>query len=77
MYKEFGISDELLKMAEQTEKEISNQFEEINKICEYNSLKVLNAFQKNNISDMHFNSTTGYGYGDIGRDGKPLGKKGE
>lgn len=68
MYKEFGISDELLKMAEQTEKEISNQFEEINKICEYNSLKVLNAFQKNNISDMHFNSTTGYGYGDIGRE---------
>lgn len=31
-------------------------------------MKVLKAFQDNNISDMHFGSTTGYGYGDIGRD---------
>ena len=31
-------------------------------------MKVLKAFQDNNISDMHFNQTTGYGYGDIGRD---------
>ena len=34
----------------------------------YNSMKVLKAFQDANISDVHFNSTTGYGYSDIGRD---------
>lgn len=68
MYNEFGISEKLLKLADETQKEIRKQFEEIDKICEYNSLKVLNAFHKNNISDMHFNTTTGYGYGDTGRD---------
>ena len=40
----------------------------IEKICEFNSRKVLEAFQNNQISDMHFGSTTGYGYGDIGRE---------
>ncbi len=68
MYKEFGISDELLELANNTQKDIKEIFDQIDKICEYNSLKVLNAFKENNISDMHFNSTTGYGYGDIGRD---------
>lgn len=68
MYKEFGISDSLMELANKTEEEIKNVFKDINKVCEYNSLKVLNAFKEYNISDMHFNSTTGYGYGDIGRD---------
>lgn len=68
MYKEFGISKDLENMAIEAQEEIRNVFNEINKVCETNSLKVLNAFQKNNISDIHFNSTTGYGYGDIGRD---------
>ena len=68
MYREFGVKSELIELSKKTEKEIINQINEINEICEYNSLKVLNAFKKNNISDIHFNSTTGYGYDDIGRD---------
>ena len=68
MYQKFGIKEELIELATKTEEEIQDVFKEINKVCEYNSLKVLNAFKENNISDMHFNSTTGYGYGDIGRD---------
>lgn len=52
----------------ETEQEIKPIFEEINKVCEINSKKVLNAFQKNNISEMHFGSSSGYGYGDVGRD---------
>lgn len=68
MYKEFGISEKIINLSEEIEKDIEPVFKKINKICEYNSLKVLKAFQKNNISDMHFNQTTGYGYGDIGRD---------
>ena len=66
--KEFGISDEIIELSNQVEKEIKPVFENIDEICEYNSLKVLKAFQDNRISDMHFNQTTGYGYGDIGRD---------
>lgn len=70
MYKEFEISEEILNLAKKAEKEIEEEgiFKNIEEVCEYNSLKVLTAFQKNKVSDMHFNSTTGYGYGDIGRD---------
>ena len=68
MYKELGIKENILNLANEVEEEIKPIFNEINKTCEENSLKVLQAFRKNNISDMHFNSTTGYGYGDIGRD---------
>lgn len=68
MYTEFGISNEVIKLAEKISKEINPIFEEIDKVCEFNSLKVLNSFQKFNISEVHFSTTTGYGYGDIGRD---------
>ncbi len=68
MYKKFGISNELLTLAKETEESLQEEFKKINELCEYNSLKVLNAFQKYNISEIHFNSTTGYGYSDIGRD---------
>lgn len=70
MYKKFGISEEVEKLASIAEEEIQKEgiFKRIDEICEYNSLKVLLAFQENKVSDMHFNSTTGYGYGDIGRD---------
>ena len=68
MLKEFGISEELEKIAKEAEKEIRPQFEEIEERALKNSLRVLKALQDNNISDVHFNQTTGYGYGDIGRD---------
>lgn len=68
MWKEYGIEDKVLKMAKEVENECQSVFEKINEIEEYNTLKVLKAFQKNRISDIHFGSTTGYGYGDIGRD---------
>ena len=67
-YKEYGFSEKTIELTKEVEKEIEPIIEEINQIAQYNSIKVLKAFQENNISDMHFNSTTGYGYGDIGRD---------
>ena len=67
-YEDFGITDEVAKLAEKIEREIEPELKKIDEVCECNSLKVLKAFQNNNISDMHFNQTTGYGYGDIGRD---------
>ena len=68
MYKEFGIKDEVINLAERIEHELTYVFDAVNKRCEINTLKVLKAFNKYNISDMHFGTTTGYGYGDVGRD---------
>ncbi len=50
------------------EKKLDSIFNEVDDIALYNSEKVLNAFHKNNLSEVHFNSSTGYGYNDIGRD---------
>lgn len=68
MYKEFGVKKEIINLSEKVEEKLRPIFVETEKIAEYNSLKVLMAFQKYNLSEMHFNGTTGYGYGDIGRD---------
>lgn len=68
MYKEFGIKEDVIELSKKIEKDLDPIFKEVEEIEEYNSLKVLSAFQKYNLSEMHFNGTTGYGYGDIGRD---------
>lgn len=68
MYKEYGISEETFKLVKKSEKEVEKEFENINEICEYNTLKVLKAFHDNSVSEVHFNETTGYGYDDIGRE---------
>ncbi len=68
MYQKFGISNQVIELANKAEQSVQEQFKKIDQLCEINSLKVLNAFQKYHVSDMHFNSTTGYGYSDIGRD---------
>ena len=68
MYNELGISEKIENLSNEVEEEIKEEFKKIDNISTYNSLKVLKAFKDNNISEMHFNSTTGYGYGDIGRD---------
>lgn len=68
MYKKFGISNEIIELTNQVEGELQEEFAKIEKIKEENSVKVLMAMQKYKLSDMHFGSTTGYGYGDVGRD---------
>ena len=68
MYKEFGIKDEVIELSKKVENEIAPIIEDVNRRCELNTLRVLKAFNKYSISDMHFGSTTGYGYGDVGRD---------
>ena len=68
MYENFGISKEIEDLAIETEKELKQQFENTNKICEANSLKVLNAMQESNLSGMHLYSSTGYGIDEPGRD---------
>jgi cystathionine beta-lyase family protein involved in aluminum resistance len=65
---EFKIDEKILGLSETALNEVSDTFIEIDDIKEYNQLKVLNAMQKEKLSDTHFTNTTGYGYGDIGRD---------
>lgn len=67
MYEEFGISKELENLSQKVEDEVSEQFKKIDRICEKNSIKVLKAFQDNNLSTMHLNSSTGYGIDEAGR----------
>ncbi len=68
MYNELGISNETIELVNESEKECLSEFEKIDELCNYNSLKVLNAFHKNHVSESCFNQTTGYGYGDYGRE---------
>lgn len=67
MLENLGISKELEELSKQVEKELEKQFKTIDKIKEMNSLKVLNAFQECNLQEMHFNSSTGYGIDEAGR----------
>ena len=62
------MDEKIIKLVNDSEKELDKEFKKIDEICEYNSLKVLNAFWDNKLSEAHFSQTTGYGYDDIGRD---------
>ena len=62
------ISEKTYKYVKKCEEEIKEELDKVDEIAEANSLKVLMAFNKNNLSENHFNSTTGYGYNDEGRD---------
>lgn len=63
-----GLSPRVLVLAEQAEGEIAPQFAQIDAVAEYNSQKVLAAFQKHRVAEPFFAGTTGYGYDDQGRD---------
>lgn len=67
-YQRLGISPQVLAFGEKIEKELKERFEEIDNRAEYNQLKVIAAMQKNRVSAECFNSTSGYGYNDLGRD---------
>ena len=56
------------ELYESVKEDLKGPFQEIEKIEEYNSAKVMHAFWVSKISEAHFNSTTGYGYDDIGRE---------
>ena len=63
----FGISEKVLELIDRSEHLVSEHFSELDDIMAYNQYKVLDAFQKNGIRDMHFSWNTGYGYVDPGR----------
>lgn len=65
---EFHIDAKVLALVSEAEKEVSGEFTRLDDIMAYNQYKVLAAFQKNRIRDMHFGWKTGYGYDDAGRE---------
>jgi cystathionine beta-lyase family protein involved in aluminum resistance len=68
MYNQMKIEPSIIAFCSRIEMGLKDRFEEIDKIAEFNQLKVLKAMQDNKVSDVHFAATTGYGYNDIGRD---------
>ena len=65
---EFKISEKVLEIVDQAEQEVKDKFAKLDDITALNQYKVLHAFQKNRVSDMHFAWNTGYGYDDPGRE---------
>jgi cystathionine beta-lyase family protein involved in aluminum resistance len=68
MYMKMGIAPELVTLTNEIEDSLKERFAVIDEVAEYNQLKVLNAMQKNRVSEMHFHGSSGYGYNDDGRD---------
>ena len=64
----YGLDEETFELSNEVMEDIKEQFDKIKEIREYNQYKVLRAMQRANLSDNHFNWTTGYGYNDIGRE---------
>ena len=68
MMETYNIKPHVFELYKQALNDVEEQFKIYDEIREYNQLKVLNAFQEERISDMHFTNSSGYGYDDIGRD---------
>ena len=68
MYPYFKIDERILRAAEEVSQKIRPQLQKIEENTEYNQQKMLAAFIKNGVSESHFTASTGYGYGDRGRD---------
>ncbi|PRR78873.1 methionine gamma-lyase [Clostridium liquoris] len=64
----YKIKDNVIDLYERALNDVEPEFAKYDEIREFNQLKVLHAFQEERISDSHFTNSTGYGYGDIGRD---------
>ncbi|QFK71247.1 methionine gamma-lyase family protein [Pradoshia sp. D12] len=68
MFEQLKNGERIKETVQETEKMIAERFLEIEENVDFNTAKVLKAFQENQVSDAHFNPSTGYGYDDMGRD---------
>ncbi len=68
MYEKMGISKEVLAFSNDILAGLKDRFDKIDDVAEYNQMKVLHAMQKNQVSEMHLETSSGYGYTDLGRD---------
>lgn len=68
IYKQMGIDEQVYRFGEEIWNSLEKRFREIDVISEYNQLKVIQAMQKNRVSEACLSGTTGYGYNDLGRE---------
>src|SRR5699024_11451941 len=68
LYKNYDIDDKFDVLIEEAEKELEKNFNQHEKISEFNQLKVMKAFNENALQSSDFFQATGYGYADTGRD---------
>ena len=64
----FNFSEKIKTASDAALKKAKTKFDEIDEITEYNQQKVLSAFINNRVSETDFAGSTGYGYGDTGRE---------
>lgn len=67
-YLKMGISENVYNFAQNIWESLNERFEQIDSVSEFNQLKVIEAMQKNRVSEACLLGTTGYGYNDLGRD---------
>ena len=68
IYQSLGISDKVYEFGATIESTLKERFDEIDKVAEYNQLKVLKAMQESRVNESCFHYASGYGYNDQGRD---------
>ena len=68
LYEKAGIDSKVYDFCSQIEEGLKERFAEIDKTAEYNQMKVLRAMQQHKVSAGCFESSTGYGYDDLGRE---------
>ena len=68
MYAGMGIGEEVYEYGRRILGTLEDRFREIDRIAEYNQLKVVRAMQESQVSEACLLGTTGYGYNDLGRD---------
>ena len=68
IYQQLGISKEVYSFGEEIAQDLTKRFQEIDRVAEYNQLKVLQAMQECRVSESSFHYASGYGYNDEGRD---------
>ena len=64
----FTLNEKILKLKSDVLNEVKEIFKRVDEVSEFNTRKVLNAMRELKISDAHFKNSTGYAYGDIGRE---------
>lgn len=69
LFKEkYNIDSKIIEFVNNIEEKLQDRFKEFSNIAQYNQVKILKAMQEEGLKATDFNWTTGYGYGDIGRD---------
>mgnify|MGYP002566249905 CR=1 FL=1 len=68
MYKEMGIDGKVYSFGQEIAESLNQRFEEIDRVAEYNQLKVVHAMQQCRASEACLYASSGYGYNDVGRD---------